>query len=280
MSPYYSEIIQQVIADKELAYKIMADMHKAWVEKEEKARNRNINPVRLSLHQPVYIKVHTFDSNISKKLQPTWKGPFFVSRFLGNTSIRVSKQLGGDELHTTLHRSYVKPYTARLIQPDDTPILQRQEINTRDWVTLGLTDKGKTEESTSIDKTNESENTDTNDKYDHNRETGQEVEDELHDSLEEISESDTVKNTGQLKPSTLPKSKRYAGHGLELLYDSIDPIHPEHWVPLSTLPTNHPHRKVIEDLPGLIGFLKSLKRKIHIYISHFPPYPNLILPHS
>ena len=39
---------------------------------------------------------------------------------------------------TIFHRDFVKPYVACLVQPDDTPILKPERINTSDWLTLGI----------------------------------------------------------------------------------------------------------------------------------------------
>ena len=74
----------------------------------------------------------------SAKLQPRWKGSFYIESFKGNSGVYLSKEIGQPPLATVFHRDFVKPFITRLVSQQDTPIIQPTTINPKAWLTLDL----------------------------------------------------------------------------------------------------------------------------------------------
>ena len=86
----------------------------------------------------MYLKIFHPSTDKSAKLQPRWKGPFYIESFKGNSGVYLSKEIGQPPLATVFHRDFVKPFITRLVQPQTTPILQPTHINPKDWLALDL----------------------------------------------------------------------------------------------------------------------------------------------
>ena len=129
---YYSNVVKRVMEDKRLSIDIYQQIH------DDYSKNKGRKVIPRAINQPVYLKIFHPSTDRSTKLQPRWKGPFYIESFKGNSGVYLSKEIGQPPLATVFHRDFVKPFITRLVQPQTTPILQPPLINPKDWLALDL----------------------------------------------------------------------------------------------------------------------------------------------
>ena len=135
---YYSNVVKRVMEDKRISIDIYQQIHDDYCKTQEDSKNRGRKVIPLAINQPVYLKIFHPSTEKSAKLQPLWKGPFYIESFKGNSGVYLSKQIGQPPLATVFHRDFVKPFITRLVQSQTTPILQPTQINPKDWLALDL----------------------------------------------------------------------------------------------------------------------------------------------
>ena len=271
---YHSDVVDRVMRDRQVSIDILKSLHDKYRHTQESTKNKGKRAIPLALHQPVYLKIFHPDPTLSEKLQPRWKGPFYVAEFIGNSGVKLTKQVGEAPMQTIIHRDFVKPFVDRLVNPKEGPILKPEQIETKDWLTMDIIpdrhpdiekDRAKACQNNqahsnqalsneaasnleSVQQANDppTESNDVINPAEGNKHNPQQEKDNYSSLSHNKNNQNTLSDQVISVYGPLPVGRKYNGKDLYLKYVDGDS---QLWVRLETLPANHPHRKHLMSIP-------------------------------
>ena len=263
---FHSNVVDRVMRDRQISIDILKSLHDKYRHTQESTKNKGKRAPPLALHQPVYLKIFHPDPTLSEKLQPRWQGPFYVAEFIGNSGVKLAKQIGETPMKTVIHRDFVKPFVDRLINPKTGPILKPEQIDKKDWLTMDIipeqhTGVGQDKPTACQNNQANTANAQTNaqqlndpptesNEVSHPAEGKNNNPQQQKNDYQLLSDNENSQNTLSEQVISvygpLPVGRKYNGRDLYLKYVDGDS---ELWVRLDTLPADHPHRKHLSSIP-------------------------------
>ena len=83
--------------------------------KEESRKNKGRKANKFALHEPVYVQVFSRDPHISQKLQPKYRGPLYITVFIGSSEVKLTTSPSGTPLNTIFHKDFIEPFVCHYV---------------------------------------------------------------------------------------------------------------------------------------------------------------------